>query len=269
MSKAMLIDITRCVGCRGCQVACKSWNELPAGESSFSETGGNPRYLDANNFTRVLFREVSGRDGGVGWSFVKRQCMHCLEPACASACPVGALVKTAEGAVTYRDERCIGCRYCMVACPFQIPKYQWSSTVPFVRKCTFCADRQAIGKSPACASTCPTGALRFGERDDLLAEAHRRIQAEPARYYGEVYGERTAGGTGVLYLTAVSFDRMGLEGEGFRTDLGDYPFGRRGKEWMAGVPWVAAGVGGLAVGLAFLNQRRAKVEQQEGKEGQS
>jgi formate dehydrogenase iron-sulfur subunit len=266
MSKAMLIDTTRCVGCRGCQVACKSWNELEAGTSSFSETGSNPRHLDANNFTRVLFQEVSAPDGSFRWSFVKRQCMHCLEPSCASACPVGALHKTAEGVVAYADEKCIGCRYCMVACPFQVPKYQWSSLAPFVRKCTFCADRQAAGKSPSCVSTCPTGTLRFGERQELLTEAHRRIDAEPGRYHPEVYGERTVGGTGVLYLTAVSFAQMGLEEEGFRTDLGEYPFGHRGKEWMSGVPWVAAAAGGLSLGLYYLNQRRAKVEQQEGKE---
>lgn len=266
MIKGMLVDTTRCVGCRGCQVACKSWNELEAGPSSFSATFSNPRHLDASNYTRVLFQEVSAPDG-LRWSFVKRQCMHCQEPACASACPVGALGKTAQGAVSYDDERCIGCRYCMVACPFQIPKYEWSSLAPKVRKCTFCADRQADGRAPACVSTCPTGALRFGDRDELLAEAHRRIDAEPRRYHREIYGERTVGGTGVLYLTAVSFDRMALEGEGFRTDLGDEPLGRRGAAWMAGVPWVAAAAGGLSIGLYWLNQRRAEVQKQEGKEG--
>lgn len=266
MSKAMLIDTTRCVGCRGCQVACKAWNDLKAGQTAFSDTGTNPRYLDANTFTRVLFREVSTPDGGVKWSFVKRQCMQCLEPACASACPVGALVKTAAGAVDYRKDRCIGCRYCLMACPFQAPKYEWSSTTPFVRKCTFCADRQAAGKQPACASTCPTGALLFGDRDELVAEAHRRIDAAPERYAPEVYGERTAGGTGMLYLTAVSFEQLGLADQGFRTDLGDAPYGRAGQRWMSGVPWVAATVGGLSVGLYYLNKRRAEVQKQEGKE---
>jgi formate dehydrogenase iron-sulfur subunit len=259
----MLIDTTKCIGCRGCQVVCKSWNELQAGQSSFSETGTNPRYLDANNYTRVLFREVSGPDGSLRWSFVKRQCMHCLEPACVSACPVGAFVRTAEGAVAYRDERCFGCRYCMVACPFQIPKYQWSSRVPLIRKCTFCADRQALGMDPACVTTCPTGALRFGERDELLSEAHQRIEAEPGRYHPEVYGERTAGGTAMLYLTALPFDQMGMAEEGFRTDLGNQPFGRRSQQWMAGVPLVAVAVGGLSLGLFWINQRRAKLEHQE------
>lgn len=267
MTVAMLVDTTRCVGCRGCQVACKSWNGLEPGRSGFSDTFGNPTRLDANNYTRVLFREVSAPDGSLKWSFVKRQCMHCLEPACASACPVGALQKTAEGPVVYRDEKCIGCRYCMVACPFQVPKYEWSSTAPLVRKCTFCTDRQSAGGKPACVSTCPTGALSFGEREELLALAHRRIATEPGRYHPEVYGERTVGGTGVLYLSAVSFARMGIEDEGFRTDLGDFPHGRYGKEWMAGVPFVAVAAGGLSLGLYYLNQRRAKVEHEEGKEG--
>jgi len=266
MSKGMLVDTTRCLGCRGCQVACKSWNDLPASRSTFSESGSNPRYLDANNFTRVLFQEARASNGDVRWSFVKRQCMHCLEPACASACPVGAFTKTAEGAVVYQDERCIGCRYCMVACPFQVPKYQWDAAVPFVRKCTFCADRQADGKKPACVSTCPTAALIFGERDELLAEAHRRIEASPGKYAPSVYGEKTAGGTRVMYLSAIPFEKLGLEDQGFRTDLGDAPHGRSGKRWMSGVPWVATAAGGFSLALYYLNQRRAEVAKQEGKE---
>ena len=266
MRKAMLIDTTRCIGCRGCQVACKSWNELGAQRSAFSETGTNPRRLDANNFTRVLFREVRA-DDGLRFSFVKRQCMHCEEPACAAACPVGALVKLATGPVVYRDDRCIGCRYCMLACPFEVPKFQWDARVPYVRKCTFCADRQTLGKPPACAATCPTGALLFGDRDALVAEAHRRIDEHPGRYHREVYGERTGGGTSMLYLTAVSFEQLGLVSAGFRQDLGDVPVARRSEAWMSGVPWVAASVAGLSLGLYHLNRRRAEVQAREGKEG--
>ena len=267
MTAAMLIDTTRCIGCRACQVACKSWNELPAGASAFSETGTNPRHLDARTFTRVLFQEVSAPSGETRWAFVKRQCMHCVDPACTSACPVGALVKLAEGPVVYRDDRCIGCRYCMLACPFQVPKFQWDARVPFVRKCTFCADRQAMGKKPACAATCPSGALTFGEREQLVAEAHRRIEAAPGRYARAVYGEATGGGTSMLYLTALSFDELGLARQGFRTDLGDVPHGRRGREWMSGVPWIAASVGCVSLGLYRFNQRRAEVQEREGKEG--
>jgi formate dehydrogenase iron-sulfur subunit len=267
MSKAMLVDTTRCVGCRGCQVACKSWNELRAVRSGFSATGSSPAHLDADTFTRVAFQETSAADGTPRWTFVKRQCMHCEEPACAAACPVGALAKLASGPVVYQDDRCIGCRYCMVACPFQVPKFEWGSRVSYIRKCTFCADRQASGGRPACVATCPSEALAFGERKALLEEAHRRIEAHRARYHPEVYGERTAGGTGVLYLTAVPFDALGLQAEGFRTDLGDVPHGRAGREWMAKVPWIAAAVGGVSLALYRHNLRRGEVEAREGKEG--
>ncbi len=267
MPNGMLIDTTRCTGCRGCQVACKSWNELGAGTSSFSGTGENPPHLDANNFTRVLFAETAAPDGGVRWTFVKRQCMHCLEPACASVCPVGALVKTAGGPVVYRDDRCIGCRVCLLACPFSVPKYEWSARVPYVRKCTFCADRQALGKKPACATTCPSEALVFGDRAELLREAHRRIDAEPRRYHPAVYGERTGGGTSMLYLSALPFEQLGILHPAFRSDMGDAPHARSGEQWNAGVPWVAATVGVLAVGLYELNKRRADVQAKEGKEG--
>jgi formate dehydrogenase iron-sulfur subunit len=269
MSKAILIDTTKCIGCRACQVACKSWNDLPGGKATFSETWSNPRYLSSNQYTRVIFREVPTPDGSLNWYFVKRQCMHCNDPACASACPVGALVKLPEGPVVYDDGKCIGCRYCMMACPFQIPKFEWESAVPLVRKCTFCPDRQAMGLAPACATTCPTGTLLFGDRAALLKEAHRRIGTEPKKYYPQVYGERIAGGTSKLYLTPVSFEDLGLTQRGFRTDLGDVPQGIYGREWMSKVPFVALAVGGLAVGLHYLNKRRDEIRAEEGKEDES
>ena len=265
MANGMLIDTTRCIGCRGCQVACKSWNELPAGRTGFSADGANPPHLDANNFTRVLFAETALPGGGTRWSFAKRQCMHCLQPACASVCPVAALVKTASGPVIYRDDRCIGCRVCMLACPFDVPKYEWGARVPYVRKCTFCADRQAAGKKPACATTCPTEALTFGDRNELLAEAHRRIEATPGKYHPVVYGERTGGGTSMLYLSALPFEMLGIVHRGL-SDIGDFPHGRSAQEWNARVPWVAAGVGTLALGLYHLNKRRAEVQAKERKE---
>ncbi len=260
MSKAILIDTTKCIGCRACQVACKSWNDLQGGKATFSDSWSNPRYLSSNQYTRIIFREISQPDGTLAWHFIPRRCMHCNDPACASVCPVGALTKLPDGPVVYDDGKCIGCRYCMMACPFQIPKFQWESAVPLVRKCTFCADRQAIGLAPACTTTCPTGTLLFGDRAQLLKEAHRRIGTEPGRYYSQVYGEKIAGGTSKLYLTPLSFDELGVTGQGFRTDLGDIPQGIHGREWMSKVPWVALGVGGLAVGLHYLHKRRAEVQ---------
>jgi formate dehydrogenase iron-sulfur subunit len=266
MSKAILIDTTKCIGCRACQVACKSWNDLKGGKATFSETWSNPRFLSSNQYTRIVFREIPRSDGRLEWYFISRRCMHCLDPACVSACPVAALVKLPSGPVVYDDERCIGCRYCMMACPFQIPKFQWESAVPLVRKCTFCADRQAMGLAPACSTTCPTGSLLFGERAELLTEAHRRLGLEPKKYYPQVYGEKIAGGTSKLYLTPLSLEELGLTQVGFRTDLGDAPQGLRGREWMSNVPLVAVAVGGLAVGLYYFNHRRAAIEAKEPKE---
>jgi formate dehydrogenase iron-sulfur subunit len=267
MSKAMLIDTTRCIGCRACQVACKSWHNLPGERTEFSDSWSNPRYLDSNNFTRIIFREVATPTGQLSWNFVARRCLHCNDPACVSACPVAALEKLPSGPVIYHDDRCIGCRYCMMACPFQIPKFQWSSAVPLVRKCDFCADRLAAGQEPACSTACPTQALLFGERQDLLKIAHRRIGTHPDKYYPEVYGERTVGGTAKLYLTRVSFEALDLDHRGFRTDLGTTPYGIYGRQWMSKVPWVALGVGGLAVGLHYINQRRAEVQERQPRKG--
>lgn len=134
--------------------------------------------------------------------------MHCDEPACASVCPVGSLHKEANGAVVYDADKCIGCRYCMMACPWSVPSYQWDSPVPFVRKCTMCNDRQQLGKAPACVSGCPTGALQFGRREDLLNEARTRIAKNPDRYVDHIYGEKEAGGTGVMYLSAIPFAEL-------------------------------------------------------------
>lgn len=260
MSKGILIDTTRCIGCRSCQVACKSWNCLPGLPSVFSETGTNPRYLSGNTFTRIIFLETVNREGMLEWNFVKRQCMHCNEPACASVCPVGALIKREDGPVVYDDSRCIGCRYCMMACPFQIPKFQWESKSPLIRKCTFCADRIDIGLMPACAATCPTQALLFGDRSDLIYEAWRRINTHPTKYVHHVYGEKTVGGTSKLYLTSVPFSQLGLE-VGLRTDLGETPYGRHGEQWMNKVPAIAIVAGGLALGLYKFNQRREDVRE--------
>jgi len=266
MAKAILNDTTKCIGCRACQVACKSWNNLPGESSTFSETWSNPRYLDADNFNRLIFREIVTPEGQVAWHFVSRRCMHCLTPACVSACPVGALAKLPTGPVVYDDDKCIGCRYCMMACPFQIPKFEWSKAVPYIKKCTLCADRLAGGMEPSCTVTCPTGALVFGEREALLEVAHQRIGANPKRYYPEIYGEKTGGGTSNLYLTSLSFEQLGLNNKGFRTDLGDFPHGLYGREWMSKVPWVALAVGGLSVGLYYINRRRGEVAAHERKE---
>ena len=182
--KAMIQDNTRCIGCRACMVACKSWNDRPEDKTDFFAGEGyqNPRDLDANNYTLITFNEiVTGPDPD--WVFGRQLCMHCEHPACASACPTNAMFKTDLGPVVFDESRCIGCRACMQACPFIIPKYDYENFAPKIHKCTFCADRLEVGLEPACATVCPTGAISFGDRDDMVVEAKRRIAAAPDQLY--------------------------------------------------------------------------------------
>ncbi len=209
MSNAVLCDTTKCIGCRGCQVACKQWNQLPSISATNNGTLENPPQLNEYTFTKVRFTEAEDA-GKLQLVFSKVQCMHCEHPACAAACPVGAFTKQDNGPVTYDDGKCIGCRYCMVACPFGVPTFQWDKAIPWIRKCTFCADRQGGGLQPACVTTCPTGALKFGQRQALVSEARQRITAQPALYVNHIYGEKEAGGTSWLYIASVPFEKLGF-----------------------------------------------------------
>jgi formate dehydrogenase iron-sulfur subunit len=201
---AMLYDTTRCIGCRACQNACKEWNGNPA-EPDPTGLYDAPLELSADTWTLIQLY-----DDGAEKAFVKHQCMHCLHPACVSACPVQALQKTADGPVTYDPQRCIGCRYCMIACPFHVPRFEWDEVLPKVAKCTFCKDRLLHGDGPACAEACPTDALIWGQRGDLLAEAERRLAENPDKYVKHIYGKDDGGGTSVLYLSHVPFEKLGL-----------------------------------------------------------
>ncbi|GAB6906050.1 4Fe-4S ferredoxin iron-sulfur binding domain protein [Desulfosarcina cetonica] len=211
-----LVDLTRCIGCRKCEEACNRVNHLPAPDQRFEDLTVLDRkrrpderaYTVVNRYTSGLIDE---RDQLVP-TFVKLQCMHCQDPACASACIVGALSKKENGAVFYDVSKCIGCRYCMVACPFEIPAYEYHDPItPRVMKCTFCYERvQSEGKLPGCAEICPVEALTFGRRDDLLKEAHRRIQGNPGRYIDHVYGEKEVGGTSWMYISGVPFEKLGF-----------------------------------------------------------
>lgn len=211
---AMLYDATVCIGCNGCTMACRQWNGTSP-ETDARQVYDAPTELSADTYTLIQLYQ-----GENGESFVKRQCMHCVEPACVSGCPVHALQKTADGPVVYDPERCIGCRYCQYVCPFHVPRFEWDvARFPVITKCHFCYEsriKAGIG-GPACADRCPTGALTWGKRGDLLAEAHRRIGENPDRYVDHVYGEDDAGGTSILYLSAVPFEDLGLENLGIRS----------------------------------------------------
>jgi formate dehydrogenase iron-sulfur subunit len=240
--KAHLIDLTLCVGCNACQAACKAANNLP---------GETEATLSATAYTAL--EQVEG-------VYVRRMCQHCDDPACASVCPVGALAKTAAGPVTYEADKCIGCRYCLQACPFQVPRYEWTSTHPRVQKCVFCSERLQQGRATACAEACPTGATKFGDRDDLLKEAHERIKAEPAKYVHKVYGEHEVGGTSVLYLSSVPFEKLG-----FNTKLQTTPLPQLTWNALSKVPGVFSVGGVILYGIWWITNRREEVRAHEEK----
>jgi formate dehydrogenase iron-sulfur subunit len=238
--KALLIDITKCIGCKACVYACKEENHLPENEDE--------------ELTSSSYTVVKEKDG----VYYRRLCMHCNEPTCASVCPVKAFEKTTEGPVIYHGERCMGCRYCIQACPFGVPTYEWESTKPLVRKCTMCSERQKQGKITACSEACPTGATTFGDRDELLKEARKRIQENPGQYVDHIYGEKEAGGTSVLYLSSVPFEKLG-----FRTDLIEEPLSNLTWKIMSKIPNYVVVSGVFLYGIYWIINRRmeaAKLE---------
>ncbi|MEA3336306.1 MAG: 4Fe-4S dicluster domain-containing protein [Chloroflexota bacterium] len=249
MTRAMLIDLNKCIGCRGCQAACKQWHDLPAEMTTNNGSYQNPPAFSDKTYTVVTFNEVE-YDERFYWMFAKRQCMHCEHPGCASACTVGALQKTAEGPVVYDSSKCIGCRYCQYACPFGVPTFEWQETLGLIRKCDFCVDRTGDGMAPACAKACPTGAIQFGERDVLLAEAHHRIATQPHKYINHIYGEHEVGGTSMLYLSGVPFAALGFP------KLGEQPVSEYAEKVMGQTPTVAVGVAAIAAGLWWVIKRR-------------
>ncbi len=209
----MLVDTTECIGCRKCEWACAQENKLSdkpveafEDPSAFEE----PRRMTADAYTVVNRYDIP--DQPAQHTFVKAQCMHCLRPACVSACLVGALRRQPSGQVTYDAWKCMGCRYCMVACPFQVPAYQYDNALtPVVSKCNFCFNRvQNEGKMPACADMCPPMCLTFAKRSELLRLAHQKIEANPDRYLDHVYGEHELGGTAWMYLTSRPVTELGL-----------------------------------------------------------
>jgi formate dehydrogenase iron-sulfur subunit len=260
MSKGILIDLTRCMGCRACQVACKEWNQLPAVKTTCTGTYQNPPALDDKTYTTVRFVEGFASED-LFWRFVPTRCMHCQAPACVSACLVKALEKIPDGPVVYYEDLCIGCRYCMIACPFDVPTFEYSKLFPRIQKCTFCFDRQGEGLVPLCAKTCPSEALKFGEREALLDVAKTRIYKQPNRYIHHVYGEHEAGGTSKLYISDVPFEKLG-----FRTDIPTTPYPAFTKTFMASVAPVLIGVPALLTGFHWLAKRREDVAKTEAEE---
>jgi len=243
MKGAILFDSTKCIGCEACVAACKEKNNLPAAI--------DPK-LTAYTWTVVEPRNTA---------FIRRMCMHCESPTCVSVCPVQAFRKEPNGPVLYDASRCIGCRYCIMACPFGVPKYQWDRAVPIVQKCIMCPDRIAAGKAPACASVCPTGATTFGDRDQMIREARTRLAATPKKYVPQVYGLEEVGGTSVLILSSASFADLGL-----RTDLPRAPLPMLTWQVLSKIPDVVGVGGALLYGIWWITNRRTKVQELAAKE---
>ena len=255
----VLTDTTLCIGCRSCEEACNAANNLPEPEIPFDDLDilDEERRPEAHAYT-VVNRHPNPKDPDEPIT-VKIQCMHCNEPACASACLVKALTKTPEGAVVYNEDVCIGCRYCMAACPFYVPAYDYSSPLhPKVSKCTLCYERVKKGEITACAEACPAEAILFGKRSELIEIARQRIRENPDTYINHIYGEHEAGGTSWMYLSAVPFEKIG-----FRADVGKKPYPEYTRGFLTAVPGVLVIWPALLGGIYAFTKRKEEITEGE------
>lgn len=259
----VLVDLSRCVGCRSCEAACNKEQGLPEPELPFNDFSvfdelhhGQKRRTDATRFTVVNRYELPDIEHPL---YRKVQCNHCQEPACLTSCFVNAYTKTPEGAVIYDPTVCVGCRTCMVACPFYIPTFKYESAfTPRIMKCVFCYDtRLKNGQPPACVESCPQEALTFGRRTDLVNMGRQRIRENPGEYTDHIFGEHEAGGTSWMYLSPVPFDQVG-----FDTSVPNEPILNSVKSFLAIVPMVLTIWPALFGGFHLLATRKQAIEDQ-------
>jgi len=240
----ILVDTTRCVGCRACEEACAQTNHLPVPDIADESVFKKERKTTVSQL--MVVNRYQTEKGEV---FVKKQCMHCNQPGCVAACLVKAMEKRKEGPVTWASN-CMGCRYCMPSCPFEMPKFEYESSNPRIQKCSLCWDRLEKGEKPACVDACPEKALTFGPRRKLIEEANRRIYQKPGEYLTHIYGEHEVGGTGYLYISKVPFEQIG-----FRTDLGTIAYPEYSKGFLYSVPIVLLLWPAFLIGVNALTKR--------------
>ena len=247
----VLYDSSRCVGCRTCEYECAKAHGLPEPLSEVAAV----RKTDETCNTVVNTYQTSK-----GEVYIKRQCMHCNQPACAAACLTQAMNKNETGPVTWNGDKCMGCRYCMVSCPFDMPKFEFHSANPKIQKCDMCFDRQKAGEKPTCVTNCPNEALMYGTRRDLIKEARRRIYEKPDLYVDQIYGERDAGGTGWLYIASVPFEELGIN-----TNLQQSSYPALTKGFLYSVPSVFVLFPTILLGIhqATKNNQHKKEEEDE------
>jgi formate dehydrogenase iron-sulfur subunit len=232
----ILIDTTMCIGCYACEAAdAERWGE-PV-----------PEQHTLSSVQRTAVLQVDD-------TYLPRLCMHCTDPTCVSVCPVGALKKTDTGAVVYDADKCMGCRYCLQACPFEVPKYEWDKAVPKVTKCDMCHDRVEKGRKPACVEACPTGARTFGKLEDLIKEAQKRMFENPGKYYPSIYGIREAGGTSILYISDRAFEKLGL-----KTNIPGRPMPSFTWDILSKIPHYVFWGSTLLTGIWWITNRRTEV----------
>ncbi len=262
----VLVDTTRCIGCRTCEAACNKEQKLPAPPESFEDQSvfepneeGRLRRTEPERYTVVNRYKPDGEEGEPVYR--KMQCNHCNEPACLTSCFVNAYTKTPEGAVIYNDKVCVGCRTCMTACPFYVPAFNYHSALDMIiKKCIFCYDtRLKFGKPPACVEACPQEVMTFGKRQDLITIARKRMRENPGKYQDHIYGEKEAGGTAWMYLSAVPFEKIG-----FDTTLGEKPILSNVQEFLAFVPVVLSVWPALFTGMHLLANRNKGGEGEKG-----
>jgi Fe-S-cluster-containing dehydrogenase component len=262
-SMGVLVDFTKCVGCRSCEAACNREQGLEPPDKPFDDMSvydelqhnGQQRRTTEKAFTVVNRYEQTDRKSGP--VFRKFQCNHCNEPGCLTSCFVNAYTKTPEGAVIYDPTVCVGCRTCMVACPFYVPAYSYSSpTNPVIRKCIMCYDtRLKFGRPPACVEACPNEVMTFGHRDDLIKLGHMRIRNYPGKYVDHIYGEKEVGGTAWMYMSDVPFEQLG-----FNTTLGNEPIISYVREFLSVVPMVLTIWPALFTGFYLLANRKEEAQ---------